>query len=412
MKPIIKVEGLSKQYIIGARQARYATLREAILEKARAPLKRFRSNGRAKPEALWALRDVSFEVPPGEAVGIIGRNGAGKTTLLKVLSRITDPTTGRFALYGRVGSLLEVGTGFHPELSGRENIFLNGAILGMRRMEIARKFDEIVAFAEVDRFIDTPVKHYSTGMHMRLAFAVAAHLEPEILLVDEVLAVGDVSFQKKCLGKMDDVARHGRTVLFVSHNMEAVRRLCSRALLLEEGRLAAIGETGALIKKYLENAAAQASYQIVPPAPDEDVPGYAYRLVVENENGKPAASLPVGRPWQVRVYFRVTRRMEHFIAALGLRTAEGVPIRTGWSAPQTIEPGDYQAVFRETNLVLSAGIYHLVVGLSTYERTFHYADCAGALEIAEYSEGVNLVRLSRSGLILNPFQIEIKRSRR
>jgi lipopolysaccharide transport system ATP-binding protein len=188
-------------------------------------------------EVLWALKDVSFSVAPGEVVGIVGRNGAGKSTLLKVLSRITKPTTGEVDLYGRVGSLLEVGTGFHPELTGRENIFLNGAILGMKRSHIERKFDEIVAFAEVEKFLDTPVKRYSSGMYVRLAFAVAAHLEPEILIVDEVLAVGDASFQKKCLGKIGDVAKDGRTVLFVSHNMAAVKALCTRAMLLDGGRV-------------------------------------------------------------------------------------------------------------------------------------------------------------------------------
>src|SRR5258707_5219817 len=233
MKPIIKVEGLSKQYRIGVRQESFATLRDAIAGAVRAPLNRLRRNGHSANNTIWALKDVGFEVAPGEALGIIGRNGAGKSTLLKLLSRITEPTTGEVELYGRVGSLLEVGTGFHPELTGRENIFLNGAVLGMRRAEIARKFDEIVAFAEVDEFLDTPVKHYSSGMYMRLAFAVAAHLEPEILVIDEVLAVGDAQFQKKCLGKMEDVSKNeGRTVLFVSHNMGAIKSLCTTSIIL------------------------------------------------------------------------------------------------------------------------------------------------------------------------------------
>jgi lipopolysaccharide transport system ATP-binding protein len=266
MKPIIRVDRLSKQYQIGKREA-YKTLRETLVEKATAPLGALRTlfkgtNGRHPREdnTHWALKDVSFEVMPGEVVGIIGRNGAGKSTLLKILSRITEPTTGQAELYGRVGSLLEVGTGFHAELTGRENIYLNGAILGMKRAEIQRKFDEIVAFAEVEQFLDTPVKHYSSGMYMRLAFAVAAHLEPEILVVDEVLAVGDATFQKKCLGKMEDVARQGRTVLFVSHNMNAIQQLCDRAILLNGGRVQGMSaDVHKLTREYFALSAGQAA---------------------------------------------------------------------------------------------------------------------------------------------------------
>jgi lipopolysaccharide transport system ATP-binding protein len=250
MKPIIRVEGLGKRYRIGALQQSYA----GLPEKMRARLRRLRRAGR-RGESLWALKDVRFDVHPGEVVGIIGRNGAGKSTLLKLLSRITEPTEGRAELYGRVGSLLEVGTGFHPELTGRENIFLNGTMLGMGRAEIARKFDEIVAFAEMEKFLDTPVKRYSSGMYTRLAFAVAAHLEPEILLVDEVLAVGDLSFQKKCLGKMKDVAQQGRTVLFVSHNLPSIVVLCSRALFFSSGRLIEDGPAAEVVEHYMSEAA-------------------------------------------------------------------------------------------------------------------------------------------------------------
>ncbi len=254
MRPIIKVENVGKQYRIGARQASYTTLRESLTSAFRAPLNWIRQNGKPEDDIIWALKDVSFEVMPGEVVGIIGRNGAGKSTLLKILSRITEPTTGQVDLYGRVGSLLEVGTGFHQELTGRENIYLNGAILGMKRSEIERKFDEIVAFAEIEKFIDTPVKHYSSGMYMRLAFAVAAHLEPDIMIVDEVLAVGDADFQKKCIGKMGDISKHGRTILFVSHNLTAVQSLCSRAIHLEKGYIAKEGETKDVVSFYLGKA--------------------------------------------------------------------------------------------------------------------------------------------------------------
>ncbi|MBM4043368.1 MAG: ABC transporter ATP-binding protein, partial [Planctomycetes bacterium] len=256
-----KVEGLSKRYRIGARE-HYRTFREAIIDAAAAPFRRLWRLGRPQddPETtIWALKDVSFDVQQGEVLGIIGRNGAGKSTLLKILSRITEPTEGRARIRGRVASLLEVGTGFHPELTGRENTFLNGAILGMSRAEIARKFDEIVAFAELDKFIDTPVKRYSSGMYVRLAFAVAAHLEPEILLVDEVLAVGDAGFQKKCLGKMGSVAREGRTVLFVSHNMAAVENLCQRGVVLNQGSIRYIGSRQDAIREYLQGFSGQMS---------------------------------------------------------------------------------------------------------------------------------------------------------
>ncbi len=250
MRPIITVEDLSKLYYLGGSGAAYSTLRETLMDVARRPLRYLRGNANA--QILWALKDVSFAVEPGDVVGIIGRNGAGKSTLLKVLSRIAEPTTGRVELYGRVASLLEVGTGFHPELTGRENIFLNGSILGMTRREIEQKFDEIVAFAEVEKFIDTPVKRYSSGMYVRLAFAVAAHLEPEILVVDEVLAVGDAVFQKKCLGRMRDVANTGRTVIFVSHNMAAVSSLCSKAMVLWEGKVEyPLGSVEGAVQQYL-----------------------------------------------------------------------------------------------------------------------------------------------------------------
>jgi lipopolysaccharide transport system ATP-binding protein len=255
MKPIIKVNSLSKQYHIGTHRAtrgavHYLNLREALVKAIRAPFDKLLSKQNQADDLIWALKDVSFEVMPGEIMGIIGSNGSGKSTLLKILSRITKPTTGRVELYGNVASLLEVGTGFHPDLTGRENVYLNGAILGMRRREIDNKFDEIVAFAEVEKFLDTPVKHYSSGMYLRLAFAVAAHLDPDILIVDEVLAVGDAAFQKKCLGKMDDVTRRGRTVLFVSHAMHMVGQLCATTMLLRQGTVEKMGPTSEVIEAY------------------------------------------------------------------------------------------------------------------------------------------------------------------
>ena len=257
----IRVENIGKQYRLGARKSRPKTMREAIAGALAAPLHNLRhlrslgsTDGQDRDDAIWALRDVCFEVQQGEVLGIVGNNGAGKSTLLKMLSRITSPTTGRAWVRGRIGSLLEVGTGFHPELTGRDNIYLNGAILGMERRYIASRFDEIVAFAEVERFLDTPVKHYSSGMYLRLAFAVAAHLPSEILVIDEVLAVGDAGFQKKCLAKMGEVANEGRTILFVSHNLNAIQRMCPRSVLLQGGRLLADGSTGEVLRQYLAQA--------------------------------------------------------------------------------------------------------------------------------------------------------------
>jgi len=264
---MIKAEGLGKKYLIGhqTQKGRYETVRDVAVRNIKKSVRLAKDMLKGKTiilgdsiEEVWALRDISFEITRGEVIGVIGRNGAGKSTLLKVLSRITEPSAGRVTIQGRVASLLEVGTGFHPELTGRENIFLNGAILGMSRKEILNKFDEIVEFAEVDKFLDTPVKRYSSGMYVRLAFAVAAHLEPEILLVDEVLAVGDSAFQKKCLGKMGDVARGGRTVLFVSHNMNAIAQLCSKVIWIDNGELKKIGESQKIIAEYLSNASTRA----------------------------------------------------------------------------------------------------------------------------------------------------------
>jgi lipopolysaccharide transport system ATP-binding protein len=264
---VIRAERLSKLYRIG-QQEKFTTLRDVISRTFTAPFRLwFKNQNEIVPNHqsstsnnyIWALKDVSFEVKQGEVVGIIGRNGAGKSTLLKILARITEPTEGYAEVRGRVGSLLEVGTGFHPELTGRENIYLSGAVLGMKKREIDRKFDEIVSFAEMEKFIDTPVKYYSSGMYVRLAFAVAAHLDPEILLVDEVLAVGDAAFQKKCLGKMGDVAKEGRTVLFVSHNMAAIENLCSRAILLHNGRIFSEGETRSVIRTYLQSFLSETS---------------------------------------------------------------------------------------------------------------------------------------------------------
>jgi lipopolysaccharide transport system ATP-binding protein len=306
MTPVIRVEQLGKCYRLNHAQPRggssYRSLREDLMAVLRSPLRRCRGGRGQDREEFWALKDVSFELESGEALGIIGRNGAGKSTLLKVLSRITKPTTGAVELHGRVGSLLEVGTGFHPELTGRENIYLNGAILGMSRAEISRKFDEIVAFAEVEKFLDTPVKHYSSGMYVRLAFAVAAHLEPEILIVDEVLAVGDVEFQRKCMHKMSDVAGHGRTVLFVSHNMAAVQTLCRRGVLLENGRVKRVGTSRDVVTEYLKAGAAATGTPLSQRRDREGLGRFRFEeLSLLDAAGRPCAYAVTGEDCYVRL---------------------------------------------------------------------------------------------------------------
>ncbi|MBD2107734.1 polysaccharide ABC transporter ATP-binding protein [Nodosilinea sp. FACHB-13] len=411
---VIRVENLGKKYIIGQQQQeRYTALRDVLANKAKNITQVFNPKAKhQKPnsEEFWALKDVSFEVKRGDRIGIIGRNGAGKSTLLKILSRITEPTEGRISIKGRVASLLEVGTGFHPELTGRENIYLNGAILGMSKVDIRRKFDEIVAFAEVERFLDTPVKRYSSGMYVRLAFAVAAHLEPEILVVDEVLAVGDLNFQKKCLGKMNAVASEGRTVIFVSHNIAAIRKLCERAVLLDRGSMMKLGDTDSVLKTYTETGMnAQYTYELPPPK-DKNAPGYAHKLAVEDENGNPVCSVPVGKPWQVRINFTIVKNIDHFVIGLGMLTSEEVSLRTAWSKPYSLVIGEYQAVFREDKIILGTGRYPLVVGLSKDLQTIHYIENAGILDIADFSESIDLVKVSSVGSILNPMDVEILNS--
>jgi lipopolysaccharide transport system ATP-binding protein len=325
MKPVIKVKGVGKQYRIGGSQAAYQTLRESVSNTVRDPLKRFRRNGH---QTIWALGDIDFEVQAGEVVGIIGRNGAGKSTLLKILSRITEPTTGRVELYGRVGSLLEVGTGFHPELTGRENIFLNGAILGMKRTEIQQKFDEIVAFAEVEKFIDTPVKRYSSGMFLRLAFAVAAHLDPEILVVDEVLAVGDAGFQRKCLDKMKEVSQQGRTVLFVSHNMPAITRLCDRTILLDEGRVMSDGPSSQVVTGYLRSGlgtTAAREWPDLDKAPGNEIVRLC-AVRVRTEDGRVSEAMDIRRPVGIEVEFKVLKSGHVLVPNLPFNNEEGVCI--------------------------------------------------------------------------------------
>jgi lipopolysaccharide transport system ATP-binding protein len=415
---LIQAEGLGKKYIIGhqAQRERYTALRDVLARGAKTFLRKASdlAHGRAviegdELEEVWALRDVSFEVKRGEVLGIIGRNGAGKSTLLKILSRITEPTTGRVLLRGRVASLLEVGTGFHLELSGRENIFLNGAILGMSRAEIRSRFDEIVAFAEVEKFLDTPVKRYSSGMYVRLAFAVAAHLEPEILIVDEVLAVGDIAFQKRCIGKMQDVARgEGRTVLFVSHNLAIIRQLCGRSILLEEGRLATTGITSEVLTAYARGLGTAGPLRVPAPSCEQRDCVYVSALWLESALGAHLAVARVGESWRVRIRLLAARTVPQFVIALSALTSEGVAVQTCWSPPQDLAAGEHEVVFTQSSVALAADSYKLAVGISEAGKSVQQFEAA-RLEITGEDPLIPCAAASGYGLVLNSMNLTMVR---
>jgi lipopolysaccharide transport system ATP-binding protein len=396
MTAIVRVDGVSKRYRIGANAAAYQTLRETLTSALRKP---FRGNSKRSFETLWALQDVNFEIAPGEVVGIIGRNGAGKSTLLKVLSRITEPTTGRVELFGRVGSLLEVGTGFHPELTARENIYLNGAILGMRRVEIKKKFDEIVAFSEVEKFIDTPVKHFSSGMYVRLAFAVAAHLEPEILIVDEVLSVGDAPFQKKCLGKMGDVARAGRTVLFVSHNLGAVTQLCSRGIILQNGNTVFDGTAEAAVSTYVDEMRSASSIVTFDDEPNKDMQILSMSVVAPD--GEVIGSQPHTEPFSILVNYRVTNWAIGAYVCLDVFTENGT--RLLWATDVTSvddlsverQSGIYAARITIPEMVLTPGFYYFTSGI--------YAP--GSMKVYDHRENAVSIEIVDGGSLLANFGI-------
>lgn len=401
----ISVEGLGKLYRIGERE-RYYTLRDTLSRAFGAPLNWFNKarNGNSdidegspqrqvnqpRSQFIWALNNVSFTVKRGEVVGIIGHNGAGKSTLLKILSRITEPTTGEVRLYGRVGSLLEVGTGFHPELTGRENIYLNGAILGMRKVDIERKFDEIVAFAEVEKFIDTPVKRYSSGMYMRLAFAVAAHLEPEILVVDEVLAVGDIAFQKKCLGKMDDVAKEGRTVLFVSHNMAVIQALCPKVVLLDSGFVQYEGDTKNAISRYLRLSTPEPNCNSSDLSLIGRQNGFNKVFVKGLLHGRPLCGphlVSTRTHLDFEFWISVEHPMKqctlgiHFETEMGLRV---YALNSRWTLKTIdLEAGSHIVRCLVGQVPLVPGRYLISLGFSSEKRQIDWLDRVGSIEIAE-----------------------------
>jgi len=384
----IRAEKLSKQYRIGQYISNYRTLREVIVDTLSSPFRSLRSRDgeaqqNAAQETIWALKDVSFELMRGQVMGVIGRNGAGKSTLLKLLSRVTEPTSGYAQIYGRVGSLLEVGTGFHPELTGRENIFMNGAILGMKRAEIEAKFDEIVDFSEVETFIDTPVKRYSSGMYLRLAFAVAAHLEPEILVVDEVLAVGDAGFQRKCLGKMGQVAEQGRTVIFVSHNMSAIARLTQDTIVLEQGAIVCSAPTSEAVDYYMTSGLAQVGERIWEQGelPDEG-PFKPRSLRVLDDQGRVVNQVISSRPFMIEFEYELCEEITGLRVGLYLSTSRGEPVFTTFDtdAPEDFEQHTERGPGRRVSRchipanLLNEGRFVLGVNASAYRIQSYFTD--------------------------------------
>ncbi len=402
MKAIIKAENISKKYTLGASRAPYSTLRESLSGAASSLINKVKIRG-GKDNTFWALDDVSFDINPGESVGIIGKNGAGKSTLLKILSRITEPTRGKIAIYGRISSLLEVGTGFHHELTGRENIFLNGAILGMKREEIVRKFDEIVAFAEVEKFIDTPVKRYSSGMTVRLAFSVASHLEPEILIVDEVLAVGDAAFQQKCLGQMEKVAGEGRTVLFVSHNMAVVRQLCTRGILLKQGKIAESGDIDGVVQSYLNEISTDKSEFIY--EEDHEKRASILRIGFYNEKREPTTQINHSEGFYTEIEYVVRETLTLERLWWVLTRTDGVNVAVSYEQDflgdeEIRKPGRYVARVHFPAGILNHGKYQCRLAIASqlgkidYKEDIYF-DVADDTEYgAKYSGG------ERKGVIM------------
>ena len=417
---VIRAENLGKRYRIGERE-RYVALRDVLTRALFAPARLFRprkpSSPNGDPTHIWALKDVSFEVRQGEMLGIIGRNGAGKTTLLKILARITRPTEGHAWLKGRVGSLLEVGTGFHTELTGRENIYLSGAILGMVKKEIDRKFDEIVAFSEVEKFIDTPLKHYSTGMQMRLAFAVAAHLEPEMLLVDEVLAVGDLQFQKKCLGKMSHVAEEGRTILFVSHNMAAITRLCHRAMWLDGGRLVGMGRVEEVASAYIRSGAEATGERRWEPtnAPGTDRVRLRAARVVAGEEG-PASSVDICKPFQVEIEYEILKALSQLRIAVRVVAADGTIAFTSsddanptWDG-RPRDPGRYISRCSIPGNLMNEGRYSLTLSADVpFIETFFFEESALTLDAQRIAGGGTRYPEYWPGLVCPKLEWDVER---
>lgn len=418
MSVAISVENLSKSYIISHKpKEKYSALRDVLIEGVKSAAKRVvhprnSGNGDGRREEFWALRDISFEVQQGDRVGIIGRNGAGKSTLLKILSRITEPSSGKIRIKGRVASLLEVGTGFHPELTGRENIFMNGSILGMAKAEIRSKFDQIVSFAEVERFLDTPVKRYSSGMYVRLAFAVAAHLEPEILVVDEVLAVGDAEFQKKCLGRMSEVSSEGRTVLFVSHNMGAIRELCTKAILLSQGGLEYEGDVGEVVTRYTKS-----NVELTVDLCARRAGSGGIRFTNVFAGGADKIKKTVFEPSEpISVYLETKvsseyHNSENLAFGIGIDSQDGQRLLTcvsTWIKERTRAKGPkLLARFELPTLPLAAGRYFVSASVSMGADTLDYVEHCAVIEIAPTLAGYGLGRAASHGHLNISYKYEI-----
>lgn len=394
MNPIIEIKNIGKKYNITHQRGGYIALRDVMTNILMSPFSFLKKKakqvaGLETKEEFWALKGLSFDVKQGEIVGIIGRNGAGKSTLLKILSQITPPTTGEIKIHGKVGSLLEVGTGFHPELSGRENIFLNGAILGMTQKEIGEKFDQIVEFAEIEKFLDTPVKYYSSGMYVRLAFSVAAHMEPDILIVDEVLAVGDVAFQKKCLGKMEEVTKkEGRTILFVSHNLDAIERLCTKTILLKKGEIIKYGETSEIINYYLNVdrvANATTEYPI-----KKELDGQITKVSILSKDKIPKSQIPVGENFFIEINYEIRKSIKNkllflyffYQGELLLQSTEGD--KTG--KYKDYEPGKYRAIVEVPAFLFQIGSISLNIGLKHLSEGKHSIDTVRDINIGIINE--------------------------
>ena len=411
MSSVIQVENLSKAYQIGEFSTGTITqdLERWWLRKRGKEdpyLKIGETNDRTikgNSNVIWSLKDINFEIKQGEAVGIIGRNGAGKSTLLKLLSRVTSPTSGSIKIKGRIASLLEVGTGFHPELTGRENIFLNGAILGMRKREIKAKFDAIVDFSGVERYIDTPVRRYSSGMYVRLAFAVAAFLEPEILIVDEVLAVGDAEFQKRCMGRMNDInIKDGRTILFVSHNMAAMQKLCKTGVLMQNGQLISTGSMKKVIDQYLVDGFSNSNENTF--EVDKNKLASIIKVQLTDEDGKAIFEAKIGEKWIIKVFFQVNAKVENFVCAIGIINSFEVSINSSWQKPMLLEPGIYCTEFKQNEVIYASGLYRIAVGLSIGPQNFQYIENAIDLNIVPVIEDVDenvVIYDATAGAVLN-----------